>query len=104
MSNRNITKVGLVLLAAADYIEKHGHLKGRNGGFNGAPACAVGAMSATSMTVGTFNKVASHFSKYLVHCTGKKFETIGDWNDAPERTADEVIHALRAAASWRAPT
>lgn len=112
--NRKPNPVSEVLLKAADLLEKHGHtkniLKNSDGSmcFMGAlnmaetgdawfrnPELAVKAATITANMLGV--KPVRH---YLL---SKNDPFIGvraivDWNNAKERTAQEVIDAMRAAA------
>lgn len=91
-SRRFLDPVSKSLLDAADYIEKHGHCKHMAKNSDGN-ACIVGALSIT-WCLSSCAKVAS----YLVLCVETPVVSITAWNDAPERTAEEVIAALRGAA------
>lgn len=85
-----------VLNKAADHIQRFGHMKGDGFGEGPvlmAPACIIGAIGvATDFAVGCDESVA----------TGSVRNYLGGsvvaWNDAPERTAAEVIEVLRACA------
>ena len=97
MSDHSIAmKLSEVLYRAADRIEWFGHLKGAaigpEGDYRTAPTCAVGAISVTTLPdVELGRRAADALSAHL----GRG---IVDWNDEDERTADEVVEALRAAA------
>lgn len=95
-SRRLLTPVAKVLLDAADYIEKYGHHKGAFRHLDHPEmmprVCAIGALI-----------MVEHHSD--ARCAaGERLEAfigsrdIPGWNDAPERTAGEVISALRGAA------
>ena len=84
------------LTRAAEIIDRHGHCKGSTGdarrGF-----CALGAM----LEVGGSTSLHVVAQMYFMSCVGNV--AIADWNDAPERTKDEVTATMRAcAAIWRA--
>jgi hypothetical protein len=87
-----------VLCAAADWIGAHGLGKGEQTAKG--PACAVGAI-AIAEGIGTL--WGGPASRELADLLGVgRVGGIFTWNDAPERTADEVITALlEAAARWR---
>jgi hypothetical protein len=90
-SRRLLTTEARVLLGAADLIETHGHCKGhyhKDGAF-----CAVGAMSEIT---GSNTKLLDQALKRLSDATDVLSVTV--WNDHPDRTAGEVISALRQAA------
>lgn len=81
------------LLKAADRIERDGHHKGsaydpvsRN------RFCLVGAITMEAGHHDIFRAAAKLFESHL----GR--HDIVAWNDAPERTKEEVVSALRAAA------
>ena len=97
--------------AAADYIEQVGLHKGHlfdhsslgrapyswdvplesgGGVANRVPCCTYGALIAFGAERGGFDLWA-----FLGH-VGAEGGGIGAWNDAPERTADEVVSALRS--------
>lgn len=82
---------------AARHIEIYGWQRGRLGG-KGGPCCAIGAT-----TVAWDGLTARTSAAWRMGMTALA-ETIGtkslsQWNDAPERTADEVITALLEAAA-----
>jgi hypothetical protein len=103
---RLLTPIVKMFLDAADYIEQRGHYKGqyfKRGVYDYAgsifpPACLVGAMmAAVHIDTGDepppiVNRGENYMNDYLGvnDCT--------TWNDRPERTAEEVITALRGAA------
>lgn len=83
-----------VLNRAADHIAAHGHMRGAghgDGPIHSAPACLIGAINLA------VDGAPSREAVDLVH------DYLGGsivlWNDAPERTATEVIEVLRAAAA-----
>lgn len=116
------------LRAAADYIERNGLHKGNYfdidlGGpeLNGylteyapllterinagnPPACCI----LGSLYVGSEDWSSGHWSydslavKALEHVIGDthSYWTLHEWNDDPDRTAEDVISALRDAANW----
>lgn len=81
------------LLEAADLIELHGHCK-RTRTLNGA-FCVLGAitMAATGdpWKISTGIAACDRFARFLGRSPAP-------WNNQPERTAKEVIEALRSAA------
>ncbi len=81
-----------VLLDAAEYIRVHGHCKGEGIARDGR-VCSIGAIFSVADTDSTW-LAQHHLAAYL----RRSGEFIVSFNDAPERTADEVIAALRAAA------
>lgn len=86
-----------VLLDAADYIETYGHHKGNFADWRfpakWVPLCAIGAISTASKgDHPAASRAINRLSSFLgtPHIVG--------WNDTHERTKEEVIVALRAAA------
>lgn len=79
----------VTLLKAAQYIREHGHCKGSFVTKSGE-VCAMGAIQA----VGPLFPALIVLEKVI--CGGSM--SIALWNDAPERTASEVIAALEKAA------
>ena len=79
------------LLDAADYIEEHGWCQYEPANRKGA-VCAVGALMAVSSSP-SIKLDAIELVKLVI---GQWH--IPNWNDAPERTKEEVVSALRAAA------
>lgn len=79
----------------ADHIQKFGHIKGvghGRGSVMTAPSCVIGALNIATLEEPAawspaISAVASHVGGNVV-----------SWNDAPERTAAEVIETLRACA------
>jgi hypothetical protein len=96
-----------LLLAAADYIEQYGWAQNTLGEAK-EPACARGAMCGAAEQAGTIAEPIDHpganrlLVAYLeLDSDGMQTsdrEAIYAWNDADERTAAEVIAALRGAA------
>lgn len=84
-----------VLLAAADLIECDGHCKGCLVDLDGR-RCAMGAIFMACLDDSAVNAVIAERAEHAlfrhISCT------IVEWNDAPERTAAEVVAALRGAA------
>ena len=88
-----------MLLDAARLVREQGHCKGRYK--HGTSHCAVGAIRAASglraYMPTAHSPVAWRARQRLVQRVGA---AIVDWNDAPERTAEEVAQALEAAARF----
>lgn len=94
-SKRLLHPIAKHLLDASDYLEKYGHHKG-NLFFSGwihdkQPACVAGAITVAAGLGGGIEDAIT----YLVKFVGGN---VVDWNDHPERTAEEVISTLTAAA------
>lgn len=101
MERMNISEV---LYGAADHIDGFGH---RKFGLHGdgdpetAPACALGAIIVAAGLAGNDRapgkpEVWRAAALLRVHCG--LTDSIADWNNAPDRTAEQVIETLRAAA------
>lgn len=78
---------------AADHIQKHGWWSATDGVVYGDnPKCAHNAIA---LVAGQSSPAKEALYRYL---GGDHLGVIFDWNDAPERTASEVIEVLRACA------
>lgn len=87
-----------ILNGAADYIAEHGHAKGAYLTDDGC-ACAIGAMRMAAFgRPGIPDGV--DFKPYGVARMQLETEILylTQWNDAPERTAQEVIDTMRRVA------
>lgn len=83
-----------VLEAAAEYIEQYGWHQGGASGPDGS-VCALGAIDKCGQASGNnFIEDAS----LLYEIIFPEFTGIGNWNDQPERTEQEVLDALQKAA------
>lgn len=85
-----------ILLRAADLLEKHGHIKDRLGNPS-IGMCANGAIwyavkEETESYLAGVNALSTHLGLH-------NFMLIPEWNNAPERTAEEVITAMKEAAN-----
>lgn len=83
-----------VLLEAADLIEEKGWCQGMYNNRSGA-MCMMGAI---------INAGRRHEHRYTSRAHLRLIEAVGGvapvlWNDAPERTQEEVVSALRKAAA-----
>lgn len=97
----------LNLLKAADYMEVHGHCKHELWNKEGA-VCLVGALYITNaMKVDVGDSAAARVGRYLkpdLEFSGGMFDhsravtAAVCWNNAPERTGEEVVAAMRATA------
>jgi putative intracellular protease/amidase len=95
-----MSTVADVLDRAADVIAERGHCKGDYEGPDGS-VCAIGAL-LVAIAGGPADPLnARQFHTYM-SARDWASDVVGNavarWNDAPERTADEVIAALREAA------
>jgi hypothetical protein len=89
-----------VLDKAAKIIEERGWCQGKEAFRSGGPTCAAVAIGIAA-PVGT--GLRGQAERFLHHWLTPTPRNVIFWNDAPGRTADEVITALRsAAAAWRA--
>lgn len=91
-----------VLLAAADYLEANGWQQG-SAGEDGGPRCALGAMLSvlprqTGKMTQRFVRERNSALRRARRMLCEPRVLIGTWNDAPGRTRDEVVRALREAA------
>lgn len=90
--------INQLLLNAADLIEKHGHCKGQLYNEKGQ-MCLMGALNRVHQNyvpqVDATAKVAAVLGLSYV---GTAVIAVVDWNNAPERTGQEVIDVLRLAA------
>lgn len=66
---------------------------------NVASACLLGGLDMVCLQVGDINltvRAIAHISNIIKETSG--FNWISEWNDAPERTKEDVITLLRRAA------
>lgn len=84
-----------VLLAAAVRIEVRGHCQGASE--RDGRCCVVGAFDRATGDAALHRKACDKLSGYL-DLPGPSMPAVVAWNDAPGRTAAEVIAALRGAA------
>jgi hypothetical protein len=91
-----IDEAGKILLDTADYIERHGWCQNvyQNGLGN---VCIMGALSRivhrpVQLPEGRIMEILPRLTKYL------GVTRVDSWNDAPGRTKEQVVDALRGAA------
>ena len=84
-----IDEAGKILLDAADYIERHGWCQGAHENGQGE-VCAMAAIYHC------YRRGDLTAMRRLQNYVGSRY--VGDWNDAPGRTKEQVVEALRAAA------
>jgi hypothetical protein len=84
-----------VLDAAADYIRTHGWAQWQFKTCDGH-VCALGAIYEVVGGYGDDRLAFDAAEDALIRTVG---QTIGEWNDAPSRTADEVMDTLMEAAA-----
>lgn len=99
-SRRLLSPVAAALLRAADYIAKYGHHKR---GFYGRPGCHGSKPPACAHAALLASNQDWNVSAAACRLLAKKVRSITKWNDAPERTADEVVSTLRSVALSLAP-
>lgn len=87
-----------VCLHAAALIEKYGHCKHQAGNFV-VGFCAIGALAMAHRTIGDYRDDLCFSSVIGLLIDAVNHPFIPNWNDAPERTAEDVISALRRAAA-----
>jgi hypothetical protein len=98
-----ITTAWELLDVAANVIERDGHIKGKMHTVHGY--CAAGALEMVANLAGTFDALDRAFSVLAIAVAGApagarvRPSVIPAWNDAPGRTAAEVIAMLRAVAA-----
>lgn len=107
-------EVGDILRAAAEYMSEHGWTQGRLQNESGQ-VCAMGAINAVlhQRVSGcshveidkrlSFESIAvAMMQNHLgIKMDGSIVNSIPSWNDAADRTAEDVILALKCAADWR---
>lgn len=103
-------RIKAVLEGAAGYVERYGLHKGwlrqtdgRGNYIEDGPVCANGAIglavTGDIIQVGSLAfEAADVLAAHLGLEGGDGWRAVAIWNDAPERTAEDVITALRAAA------
>ena len=84
----------------AEYISEHGHTKGSYEDPVTGAVCALGAMQKVNAMTEKVNAMTEAYADYHASCFKhvaiKLMQRIGhgyipSWNDAPERTAEDVI-------------
>lgn len=88
--------VAEVLEKAHDELLIHGWCQGNYR--VGERMCALGAIEAVSGEAWVFDSIAAEAAQRLCEAIPAQDGTVGDWNDAPERTIDDVLDAFRHAA------
>ena len=90
---------------AAEYLEKYGWKRG-SAGEEGRPRCFIGATASAIGEIKIDNFIVSDpVLWHKANCFAAKtlelpsHTSIMDWNDDPDRTADEVINTLHALAN-----
>ena len=95
-----LDKVSQHILRAADWLETHTWIQRRLFGPNEESACTLGAL----VKVDPVRIVGSVLGTKDIYAAGErirkhlKIGLIGSWNDAPERTKEQVISTLRTIA------
>jgi hypothetical protein len=87
-----------ILLAAADYIEKHGWCTHRARDERGR-VCAIGGINSVSRGCENRNKISivarMKFRNYLVDCGYTVYPAVSAWNDSYGQTKENVISTMR---------
>lgn len=86
-----------LLLRAAEIVRERGLCQGtwRPGG----PLCAAGALGLAGAALGlTRSEMEARLLRFAGGLGGSAISDIHSWNDAPGRTAGEVVEALERAA------
>jgi hypothetical protein len=97
-----IDEAGKILLDAADYVERHGWCQNEfQNGFGSV--CIMGALLHVvqwpdHLQGRGITEILPRLTKYL------GVTRLDNWNDAPGRTNEQVVAALRGAAQPRLPT
>lgn len=86
------------MLKAADLIEKRGHCKGQLEDKAGR-LCFVAALQTAFGHPNYFSGNVSDYKIAIDHADAFCGGNVVTWNNAPERTAAEVVAALRACAA-----
>ena len=84
-----------VLRDAAEYIAEHGHAKGRFGGVNDEPACAIGALVGAAGSRNAARAAMDIVSRSLGATRSYAPAYITAWNDDPATSAEDVILTLK---------
>lgn len=82
-----------VLRGAAKYIEQFGWVQ-RSAGKHGEPRCVLGAIASATDEGVRCSEAGMAFTRFIR-------APIAGWNDAPDRTKEQVVATLRAAAEAR---
>lgn len=90
-----VAEVRDVLLTAAHLLAQHGWCQRQSRSGSGA-LCVVAAIAAAAGGAKTLEDRAHHALEVWV-IWHSNHDSVAEWNDAPERTKDEVLHALRHA-------
>lgn len=102
--DQNQNPVSKLLRDGADHMEKHGHTKGQLQDDNGS-VCFLGALYAARGRMNVIDGVSDvtdivqSVMNIPFHRNGSVYAMVA-WNNAPERTGEEVIAAMRLAADY----
>jgi hypothetical protein len=94
-----ITDVAHTLREAAEYIGEHGWLQGTLSSADGR-VCAIGAIQRIGGTgnARSYDAVDALYEYLDLPMTTGILHPVAIWNDEPERTAEDVILAMKCAA------
>lgn len=111
LARHEIDEVGHVLLEAADYMETHGHCKHTWRDLKTGNVCALGAIGMSTwsnLTTTSQREAIKRLSENIPWVKGTYTHAsernptptckIADWNNAPERTSEEVLAKFREVA------
>ncbi len=86
----------VVLRKAADLIDERGWLQGQNFDADGR-CCAFWALGKAAGKQRGLRPIYDQFAGYL-HARNPRWREVSSWNDAPGRTKEQVVAALRECA------
>ncbi len=90
--------IGRKLYEAANYMDEHGHAKRILMDIEGR-VCLLGAISmAVDGTKDGISDLVSQCENACAKHSGVSIGILVDWNNAPERTKDEVVNLLKETA------
>jgi hypothetical protein len=92
-----LNETATTLLRARQYLVERGWCKGAFGD-DGSPRCMVGAILSATGARGCFDPLILGAMRALKSVTGSPGTVVG-WNDAPDRTEQEVLDAFDRAAA-----
>jgi hypothetical protein len=109
LARHELDETSLKILSAADYIEKHGHTKFKRKDDEGR-VCALGAFDWTND--GNKDPAIARIAAHIPHSPWDGYNSpplpngeyespshkLAQWNNQPERTAEEVIAKFREVA------
>lgn len=98
LARHELDEISHILLKAADYIEKHGHIKGKLWD-NYGRVCAIGAVGKVADDHFFVKRDSQEALIRLEAAVGGVCNIgIAEWNNKPERTPEEVIAKFKEVA------